>query len=126
MTPKRQFFAHAKYDIQQFSKTTMYEQFIESFPFTGLSKTYSVDAQTPDSASTATAIFTGVKAPYLTVGLQGAHSADVKSSFLWDTTDNQDCINKLSIVEQLKDDRGATDFKVGLVTNTMFNHATAR
>jgi alkaline phosphatase len=33
----------------------------EYFPFTGLSKTYNVDAQTPDSAGTMTAIITGVK-----------------------------------------------------------------
>ena len=33
----------------------------EHFPFTGLAKTYNVDAQTPDSAGTMTAIITGVK-----------------------------------------------------------------
>ena len=33
----------------------------EKFPFTGLSKTYNVDAQTPDSAGTMTAMVTGVK-----------------------------------------------------------------
>ncbi|WP_438970673.1 alkaline phosphatase [Methylophaga sp.] len=33
----------------------------ESFPFTGLAKTYNVDAQTPDSAGTMTALMTGVK-----------------------------------------------------------------
>lgn len=32
-----------------------------NFPFTGLSKTYNVDAQTPDSAGTMSAIMTGVK-----------------------------------------------------------------
>ncbi|GGO78898.1 alkaline phosphatase [Marinobacterium nitratireducens] len=31
------------------------------FPYTGLAKTYNVDAQTPDSAGTATAMMTGVK-----------------------------------------------------------------
>ena len=59
-----------------------YEQFIESFPFTGLSKTYSVDAQTPDSASTATALFTGVKAPYLTVGMMGSYSASKRTGIM--------------------------------------------
>ncbi|MDC3261877.1 alkaline phosphatase [bacterium] len=33
----------------------------DNFPFTGLSKTYNVDAQTPDSAGTMSAIMTGVK-----------------------------------------------------------------
>ncbi len=33
----------------------------ETFPFTGLSKTYNTDAQTPDSAGTMTAMMTGVK-----------------------------------------------------------------
>lgn len=33
----------------------------EHFPFTGLSKTYNVDSQTPDSAGTMSAIITGVK-----------------------------------------------------------------
>jgi len=33
----------------------------ERFPFTGLSKTYNTDQQTPDSAGTMTAIMTGVK-----------------------------------------------------------------
>ena len=34
----------------------------EEFPYTALSKTYNVDAQVPDSAGTATAYATGVKA----------------------------------------------------------------
>ena len=33
----------------------------EHFPFTGLSKTYNIDAQTPDSAGTMTALVTGAK-----------------------------------------------------------------
>lgn len=41
----------------------------ESFPFTGLSKTYNVDAQTPDSAGTMTAIITGVKTNAGLIGL---------------------------------------------------------
>lgn len=41
----------------------------ESFPFSGLSKTYAVDAQVPDSASTATAMVTGVKTNNRVLGL---------------------------------------------------------
>ena len=33
----------------------------EHFPYTGQSKTYNTDRQVPDSAGTATAIFSGVK-----------------------------------------------------------------
>ena len=42
--------------------------FFEQFPHVGLSKTYSVDHQTPDSAATATALFTGVKTDSGTLG----------------------------------------------------------
>jgi alkaline phosphatase len=38
------------------------------FPFTGLAKTYNVDAQTPDSAGTMTAMMTGVKTDVGTIG----------------------------------------------------------
>ena len=42
--------------------------FFETFPHVGLSKTYSVNFLTADSASTATAIFTGVKTKSETIG----------------------------------------------------------
>lgn len=41
----------------------------EAFPFTGLSKTYNVDAQTPDSAGTMTAMMSGVKTNMGLIGL---------------------------------------------------------
>lgn len=37
------------------------EMVFENFPHLGLSKTYNIDKQVPDSAGTATAIFTGIK-----------------------------------------------------------------
>ncbi|ODM99140.1 Intestinal-type alkaline phosphatase [Orchesella cincta] len=40
----------------------------EKFPHVGLTKTYNVDRQVPDSAGTATALFSGVKGNYYTVG----------------------------------------------------------
>ena len=46
----------------------------EKFPFTGLSKTYNVDAQTPDSAGTMTAMMSGVKTDAGIIGL--AESAE--------------------------------------------------
>lgn len=39
------------------------------FPFSGLAKTYNVDAQTPDSAGTMTAMMSGVKTDVGTIGL---------------------------------------------------------
>ncbi|KAH8351427.1 hypothetical protein KR059_001916 [Drosophila kikkawai] len=43
--------------------------FFEKFPYLGLSKTYAVNERTPDSANTATAYLTGVKANYGTIGV---------------------------------------------------------
>ncbi|XP_017070655.1 alkaline phosphatase [Drosophila eugracilis] len=43
--------------------------FFEKFPYLGLSKTYAVNERTPDSANTATAYLTGVKANYGTLGV---------------------------------------------------------
>lgn len=41
----------------------------EKFPYTGLSKTYSVDRIVPDSANTATAYLCGIKGNYGTIGV---------------------------------------------------------
>ncbi|CAG9786912.1 unnamed protein product [Diatraea saccharalis] len=43
----------------------------EKFPFTGLARTYCIDAQVPDSACTATSYLTGVKTKYGVIGLDG-------------------------------------------------------
>jgi alkaline phosphatase len=53
----------------------------ETFPATGLSKTYNTDSQTPDSAGTMSAIATGVKtrAGVLSIG-QGAARKDCKGA----------------------------------------------
>ncbi|CAG0882919.1 unnamed protein product [Darwinula stevensoni] len=48
----------------------------ESFPYLSLVKTYSVDHQVPDSASTATAMFTGVKTRSSFLGLDATADAD--------------------------------------------------
>jgi alkaline phosphatase len=44
---------------------------MEQFPHLGLSKTYNIDHQTPDSAATATAYLCGVKAQLGTIGVDG-------------------------------------------------------
>ncbi|EDV26293.1 uncharacterized protein TRIADDRAFT_22012 [Trichoplax adhaerens] len=55
---------------QQKGKTGEEEQLSwEKFPFTGLSKTYNVDYQVPDSAGTATAFLCGVKTDAGIIGL---------------------------------------------------------
>lgn len=41
----------------------------ESFPHLGLSKTYNTDSQVPDSAGTATALFSGIKTKIRAIGL---------------------------------------------------------
>lgn len=46
--------------------------YFEKFPYFGLSKTFCIDKQVPDSASTATAYLTGVKANYGTIGVNAA------------------------------------------------------
>ncbi|XP_073829486.1 membrane-bound alkaline phosphatase-like [Musca autumnalis] len=43
----------------------------EKFPYVGLSKTFCIDKQVPDSASTATAYLSGVKGNYGTIGVNG-------------------------------------------------------
>lgn len=48
-----------------------YQLAMEKFPHAGLSKTYSVDRQTTDSAATATAYLCGVKSKHGTIGLTG-------------------------------------------------------
>ncbi|CAL4129111.1 unnamed protein product, partial [Meganyctiphanes norvegica] len=85
----------------------------EDFPHAGLSKTYCVDTQVADSASTATAFLTGVKTNY--------HSVGVDKNVL-----NKDCStfneeSKVHSVVQWAQDAGK---KTGVVTSTRITHAT--
>jgi alkaline phosphatase len=43
----------------------------EKFPYTAQSKTYNTDHQVPDSAGTATALFSGVKTRMAVLGIDG-------------------------------------------------------
>ncbi|RXG62219.1 Alkaline phosphatase, tissue-nonspecific isozyme [Armadillidium vulgare] len=55
----------------------------ENFPHSAFSKTYNVDKQVPDSAATATAYFSGVKANYYTSGVSAAvKKGDCKASLV--------------------------------------------
>lgn len=84
----------------------------EAFPFTGLAKTYNVDAQTPDSAGTMTAIITGVKTD------AGVLSVD-------EDVTRGDCQtvpgNELTTALELAELGGLA---TGIVTTTRLTHAT--
>ncbi len=84
----------------------------ESFPHTALSKTYNTNQQVPDSAGTATAMYTGVKtsAGVLGVGPEVARG---------------DCAAaRASELETFWDAASARGMKLGLVTSTRLTHAT--
>jgi alkaline phosphatase len=82
------------------------------FPFVGLSKTYNVDAQTPDSAGTMTALISGVKTDAGTLGID----EDVIRG---------DCAsvagNELFTALELAEIAGLS---TGIVTTTRITHAT--
>jgi len=86
----------------------------EKFPYLALSKTYSVDQQTPDSAPTMTAMVTGVKTigDSLSVNHLVAHSEPNAGTVN---------TNKLTtILEQAKHD----NMSVGVVSTARITHAT--
>ncbi|XP_041377834.1 alkaline phosphatase, tissue-nonspecific isozyme-like isoform X2 [Gigantopelta aegis] len=84
----------------------------ERFPYVAMSKTYSVDSQTTDSAATATALLSGVKNNYGCVGVDGrvqyddcetSHGKHVDSVLHWALAEGK---------------------SVGIVTTTRVTHAT--
>uniref|UniRef100_A0A8C8S272 Alkaline phosphatase n=1 Tax=Pelusios castaneus TaxID=367368 RepID=A0A8C8S272_9SAUR len=85
---------------------------MDAFPFVALSKTYSVDRQVPDSASTATAYLCGVKGNYKTIGLSAAARFSQCSS-TWG--------NEVTSVLQKAQKAGKS---VGIVTQTRVQHAS--
>jgi len=84
----------------------------ERLPWTGLSKTYSVNAQVSDSASTATAMLTGVKTKSEVLGV----SAEITPN---------DCASALAhpmpTLLEIAEDAGLA---TGVVTTTRITHAT--
>ncbi|XP_041913991.1 alkaline phosphatase, intestinal, tandem duplicate 1 [Alosa sapidissima] len=85
---------------------------MDSFPYLALSKTYSVDRQVADSASTATAYHCGVKANAKTVGLNAnAVAYDCNSTFGNEV---------FSVLHRAK----AQGKSVGIVTTTRVQHAS--
>lgn len=87
--------------------------FFEQFPHVGLSKTYNVDKQVPDSASTATAYLSGVKTNYYTVGVDASATYQDCNSI---TEENK----VYSIVKWAQD----AEKRTGVVTSTRVTHAT--
>lgn len=86
----------------------------EKFPFVGMSKTYCVDKQVSDSACTATAYLTGVKANYETIGLSASVMLnDCPGSVM---PDNR--------TQSIADWSMAKGKAVGLVTTTRVTHAS--
>jgi alkaline phosphatase len=84
----------------------------EKFPYVALSKTYSADQQTADSAPTMTAMVTGVKTNdgFLSVNQNGVRRDPT-------TVTN----NKLTTILELAEDKGLS---TGVVTTTRVTHAT--
>ncbi|CAH0588848.1 unnamed protein product [Chrysodeixis includens] len=86
----------------------------ETFPTVGLTKTYCVDYQIADSACTATAYLSGIKANYGTLGV----NAGVKRGDCDASTDFA------RHVETIADWALADGRDVGIVTNTRVTHAS--
>ncbi len=82
----------------------------ERFPYTALVKTYNINAQVPDSAGTASAIYTGIKTDIGVLAIApGAQRGDCAGMRVVPT-----------ILEELED-RG---FATGIVTTARLTHAT--
>lgn len=86
----------------------------ERFPHMGLLKTYCADKQVPDSASTATALFGGVKVNYETSGVDA-------SVPLANCAASQVAMNHVDSILQWAQDEG---MGTGFVTTTRVMHAT--
>ncbi|KAJ2950749.1 hypothetical protein O0L34_g9011 [Tuta absoluta] len=88
--------------------------FFETFPTVGLSKTYCLNQQIPDSACTATAYLAGVKNNYGTIGVSGA----VPRYDCLASTDKSTHLDSIA-AWAIEDGRDA-----GIVTNTRITHAS--
>ncbi|KAH7636717.1 alkaline phosphatase-like protein [Dermatophagoides farinae] len=86
----------------------------DRFPYSALIKTYNLDKQVPDSAGTATAYLTGVKANFYTLGV----AAKVNK-------DHPDCnLVQKSSVDSILKWAIDSDKAAGFVTTTRVTHAT--
>lgn len=84
----------------------------DDFPFVGLAKTYNVDAQTPDSAGTMTAMMSGVKTDVGVIGVsEGVERGDCASAQA----------NVVPSALQLAELAG---MKTGIISTARITHAT--
>ncbi len=84
----------------------------ERFPFAGLSKTYNVDAQTPDSAGTMTAMMSGVKTDVGVIGVD----ADIERGDC-STVAGNELVTALELAE-------LAGKSTGIVSTARITHAT--
>lgn len=84
----------------------------DMFPFTGMAKTYNVDAQTPDSAGTMTAMMTGVKTD---VGVIGVDEDIVRGEC--NTVSGNELVTALELAE-------IAGKSTGVVSTARITHAT--
>ena len=86
----------------------------EKFPYSGLSKTYCVNYQVPESACTATAILSGIKNNFDVLSL----TAEVN---VRNCSAQQDSKNHVDSIFKYAQDAGKS---TGIITNTRLTHAT--
>lgn len=84
----------------------------DAFPFSGLSKTYNVDAQTPDSAGTMTAMMSGVKTDVGVIGVD----EDIERGEC-DTVAGNDLVTALELAEM-------AGKSTGIISTARITHAT--
>ncbi|MDA7746767.1 alkaline phosphatase [Psychromonas sp.] len=82
------------------------------FPFAGLAKTYNVNAQTPDSAGTMTAMMSGVKTD---VGVIGVDEDIVRAEC--DTVSGNELVSALELAE-------ISGLSTGIISTARITHAT--
>ncbi len=87
----------------------------ESFPWTGLSKTYNTNQQTPDSAGTMTAMITGIKTKAGFIGIDEQSERANCESFL--NSNNPELMTALELAE-------IAGKATGIVTTARLTHAT--
>ncbi|KAI5641937.1 alkaline phosphatase domain-containing protein [Phthorimaea operculella] len=90
------------------------ELFFETFPTVGLSKTYCINQQIPDSGCTASAYLTGIKVNYGVLGLNGE-------------VERHDCLASMDKSRHLESIAAwaiAAGKDAGIVTNTRITHAS--
>lgn len=84
----------------------------DKFPFAGLAKTYNVDAQTPDSAGTMTAMMSGVKTDVGVIGVSEAVERQDCS-----TVDGTELVTALELAEMVGK-------STGVISTARITHAT--